>query len=135
MVIKLLLLLKRGLNMVKTFEEFPVYGKGLQLVRAIEDLCSKTKVGKFGFLKDQIRRASSSIVLNIAEGSGKWNKKSKINFYRISQASANECLAAIDLFIAYRLINLDQAKETKEILKDIIMDLHALKKSIERRIK
>jgi four helix bundle protein len=61
--------------MPKTFEDFPVYRKGLNLIREIEALCQKIKGGQFNFLKDQIRRASASILLNIAEGAGKWSKK------------------------------------------------------------
>ena len=121
--------------MAKIFEDFPVYKKGLDLVREIETLCVKIKGGQFNFLKDQLRRASSSIVLNIAEGSGKWSKKDKINFYRTSQASTNECIAAVDLLSAYKLIELDQANKIKENLKDIALDLHALKRSIEKIIR
>lgn len=119
--------------MSKTFEDFPVYQKGLQLIRMIENHCLSTKSGRYGFLKDQIRRAASSIILNIAEGSGKWNKKDKINFYRMSQASADECLAAIDLFVVYELISQDNALAAKKQLREIIIELQALKMNIEKR--
>ena len=119
--------------MVRTFLDFPVYRKGLKLAGEIAALCNKTKGGQFNFLKDQIRRASSSIILNIAEGSGKWSKKDKINFYRMSLASTNECIAAIDLMFTYKLIEAGQAKQIKERLRDIALDLYALKRSIEKR--
>jgi hypothetical protein len=45
--------------MAKTFEDFPVYKKGLVLIREITCLCNKIKGGQFAFLKDQIRRASA----------------------------------------------------------------------------
>jgi hypothetical protein len=51
----------------------------------------------------------------------------------MSQASANECMASIDLLIAYKLIDSDKSKKIKEILRDIILDLHALKRGIEAR--
>ena len=119
--------------MARTFVDFPVYKKSLGFVEEVEALCGQIKWGQFNFLKDQLRRAASSIVLNIAEGSGKWSKKDKTNFYRISQASANECLAALDLLNIYRLTDPEQSDHLKEILRNIALDLHALKKSIERR--
>ena len=119
--------------MAKTFEEFPVYKKGLELIKEINVLCYKVKGGQFSFLKNQIRRASSSIILNIAEGSTKWNKKDKMNFYRISQASTNECLAAVDLFLAFELINNECAQPIKDRLQDIALDLQALKMNILKR--
>ena len=48
-------------------------------------------------LRDQLERASSSIVLNIAEGFGRETAADKRNFYVIARASANECGAIVDL--------------------------------------
>ena len=48
-------------------------------------------------LKDQMNRASSSVCLNLAEGSGKRTSKDKIKFYSISLGSLRECQAIIDL--------------------------------------
>ncbi|MBU0671534.1 MAG: four helix bundle protein [Candidatus Margulisbacteria bacterium] len=121
--------------MTKTFEDFSVYKKGLGLIKEINCLCCSVKGGQYNFLKDQIRRASASILLNLAEGAGKWNKKDKLNFYRMSQASANECFAAVDLFIAFQLINPAYAQTIKDKLRSIIIDLQALKMNIERRKK
>ena len=119
--------------MARTFVDFPVYKKSLEFVEKFEALCGQIKWGQFYFLKDQLRRAASSIVLNIAEGSGKWSKKDKANYYRMSQASANECLAAVDLLKIYRLVGPERFDDLKGILRDIALDLHALKKSIESR--
>lgn len=48
-------------------------------------------------LKDQLLRASSSIVLNLAEGSGKTTPKDKKKFYNISLGSLRECQAILEL--------------------------------------
>ncbi len=49
------------------------------------------------FLKDQFERAASSIVLNLAEGSGRATKKDRMRFYVMAFASLREVQAIIDL--------------------------------------
>lgn len=118
-----------------TFENFPVYQKILKAIKDIEYICANTKQNQFFFLKDQIRRASSSILLNLAEGSVKWGRKDKINFYRISSASAAESLAAIDLFYSYEIIDKQKAEDVKNDLREISSDIQALIISIQNRPK
>ncbi len=47
--------------------------------------------------KDQFRRASFSVVLNIAEGSGRFSKPDRRNFFVIARSSIFECIAVIDV--------------------------------------
>ena len=49
------------------------------------------------FLKDQLLRASSSIALNIAEGSGKRTQADQAKFYAIALGSVRECEAILEL--------------------------------------
>ena len=46
---------------------------------------------------DQLRRASLSIVLNIAEGSGRFSKPDRKNFFTISRSSIFEVVAIYDV--------------------------------------
>mgnify|MGYP002623801731 CR=1 FL=1 len=49
------------------------------------------------YLKDQLGRAASSIVLNLAEGSGRRTPKDKRRFYQMAFGSLRECQAVLDL--------------------------------------
>jgi four helix bundle protein len=48
-------------------------------------------------LRGQLQRASASIVLNIAEGCGRFARAEKAHFYRIALGSAMECAAILDM--------------------------------------
>lgn len=52
------------------------------------------------YLQDQLLRASSSIVLNIAEGSAKPTRRDQAKFYYIALGSLRETQAALDLLPA-----------------------------------
>lgn len=49
------------------------------------------------YLRYQLMRASSSVALNLAEGSAKRSPKDQARFYGIALASLRECQAALDL--------------------------------------
>ncbi len=49
------------------------------------------------FLKDQLERAASSVVLNLAEGSARGSKKDRMRFYLIAFASLREVQALIQM--------------------------------------
>jgi four helix bundle protein len=48
-------------------------------------------------LRNQLERASVSIVLNIAEGAGRRSPQDKARSYSIARGSATECAAILDL--------------------------------------
>jgi four helix bundle protein len=51
----------------------------------------------FGFLQDQLLRASASVALNTAEGSGKRTAQDQRRFYSIALESLRECEAILEL--------------------------------------
>jgi len=78
---------------------------------------------------DQFYRASESIVLNIAEGNGKFTQKDRCRYFDISRGSAMECAGCLDVLFAKKLINNSEKIEGKTILKDIVNMLVGLIKS------
>ena len=51
-------------------------------------------------LRDQLDRASTSILLNTAEGAGRFSPPDKAHFYSIARGSTTECAAILDLLLA-----------------------------------
>ncbi len=49
------------------------------------------------YVVDQLGRASFSVPLNIAEGSGKFSKADRKNYFTIARASIFECVAVLDI--------------------------------------
>jgi four helix bundle protein len=77
------------------FRDTPVYKLSLEYRKAVKKIMKENKIDKD--ILDQIRRASSSIVLNIAEGYGRFHKAEKRHFYVTARASVNECVACSDI--------------------------------------
>jgi four helix bundle protein len=67
-------------------------------------------------MADQLRRASLSIPLNIAEGSGKSTGPDQRRFYAIARGSAIQCAAIIDACCALALIEQPQSQESDQLL-------------------
>ncbi|MEK7470379.1 MAG: four helix bundle protein [Planctomycetota bacterium] len=72
------------------------------------------------YLADQIRRAVSSVVLNIAEGAGEWLRPEKEKFYRYAKRSAVETGAAIVLVEKLQLASLDLTGPVRSLLLKLI---------------
>src|SRR3989344_7381472 len=70
-------------------------------------------------LGSQVIRSSFSIILNIAEGSGKVSDRELNRFIEISLGSVNETLAASDVLKDNNLITLDEFKNIYDRLYSI----------------
>ena len=73
-----------------------------------------------GDLADQLHRASTSIVLNIAEGSGELSPRAKQRFYRIARRSAAECAAILTLIVAFELASEASIQPAREKLLRVL---------------
>jgi four helix bundle protein len=75
---------------------------------------------RYAAMADQLRRASLSISLNIAEGSGKSTGPDQRRFYSIACGSAMECAAIIDACCALSIIEVARAPEAEQLLLSTI---------------
>lgn len=106
---------KNGETEIRTFEfqKWPVYEKSLAFVAEAYKLCGELPKDSATGLRDQLRRASQSIPLNIAEGTSMFSQKEKANYWRIAKGSVFECVAVIDLVRRLGLVTKDIGLFTK----------------------
>jgi len=102
------------------FRQFKVYHDAKKFRKLCLKLVDKLKLQHAYDLADQIKRASLSVVLNIAEGSSKRSDIDFARFLETSSGSVNEVVAAFDLANDEDLIShneyLQIEKETNQIL-------------------
>ena len=84
------------------FEKLDVYRTALEFVISTIEIRERLPRGS-GELVDQFKRASFSIVLNIAEGAGKLKQADKQRYFSIARGSVMECGALFDLLNALYL--------------------------------
>ena len=83
-------------------------------------------------LRDQLRRASLSCVLNIAEGAGRRAQGQKRQFYSIARGSAMECAAIVDVLRVRGLASAEEARKARGMLVRIVQMLTKLDRSLDR---
>jgi len=71
-------------------------------------------------LSDQLRRATISIPLNIAEGAGKTTDKDRSRYHASARGSAMECGAIIDVLRMQALTEPTMAAEAKSLLVRLV---------------
>lgn len=114
------------------FEKLTVYSKtkkvNLQIKKVILSIDSLEKK-----IKDQLRRASISIVLNIAERTSRFSDADKRNIYVIARGSLLECVAILDLLKDDVIISKEQYFELYNKGEELSKILYVLIRGLEKK--
>ncbi len=77
-------------------ERLDVYQRALDALDLCDAIRAQMPPGN-AHLKDQLDRAATSVLLNIAEGAGEFSRDEKGRFYRIAKRSATEAAAILHI--------------------------------------
>ena len=100
-------------------ERMDVYNVAIEFVALADQVAQSLPRGR-AYLTDQLRRACSSVALNIAEGAGEFSAGDKARFYRMAKRSATECAAVLDVCRRLGLANEALLDSGRELLLRIV---------------
>jgi four helix bundle protein len=89
-----------------SFEEIHAWQKAREATRRVYEITANNGFGKDYGLSNQIKRASVSVMANIAEGFGRHSDKEFANFLNMAHGSASETQS--HLYVALDLGYVDQ---------------------------
>jgi four helix bundle protein len=104
------------------YENLIVYKKAFETNQKVYRILKGNKA-IVSYAKNQLGRASLSIMLNIAEGSAKLSKKDRINFFATARGSAFECSSLVTFLF-----------EEQEILCELKEELYASYEEISKML-
>lgn len=111
------------------FENLRVYQKALEYVDFVYGITKSFPKTEAFSLADQFKRASVSICLNIAEGSG--GSKVEFNqFLKIARRSMRECIAITEISHRQGFIGSDARQTSRNFCSDMSRMLNGLMKSL-----
>ena len=106
-------------------ERLDVYQKSTQFLALTATILESLPKGN-AILADQLKRASLSVILNIAEATGRTTKLDNKKHFAIARGSALECAAVLDACKILNLANDAKVTQGKELLVAIISMLSKL---------
>ena len=116
--------------MILDHERLDVYQLALDFLVFAHQVIDTLPRGR-SHLRDQLTRASTSIVLNLAEGAGKHSKADKRRYYLSARGSATESAALLDVLSRLKLLDVAGHQAGKEMLVRVVSMLIKLAQSLE----
>jgi len=115
--------------MILDHERLDVYRLALDFLVFANKVLERLPRGR-AHLCDQLTRASTSIVLNLAEWAGKHSKADKRRYYLSARGSATESAALLDVLLRLGLVDAGH-RTGKETLVRVVSMLIKLAQALE----
>lgn len=103
----------------KRFEDINAWQKARQATRQIYEITSEGSFARDYGLRDQLRRASVSIMANIAEGFGRHSDKEFSHFLNLAHGSAAETQSHLYVALDFNYIDQEQFSGLYELLNEV----------------
>lgn len=104
-------------------ERLDVYQIELRFVTWVTDLLRHVRESngpETREVRDQLDRASLSMLLNTAEGNGKRGLLMRARFFDDARGSATECAACLDALVAKKMCGVERVAEGKALLLRVV---------------
>jgi four helix bundle protein len=103
----------------KKFEDIQAWQKAQKATKKVYEATRQSSFARDFGLRDQIQRASVSIMANIAEGFGRHSDKEFANFLNIAHASVSEVQSHLYVALDLEYISEDTFKVLYELLEEV----------------
>lgn len=111
------------------FEEMPIWQDSRDLVNDVYALLRESASLRKDFsLCDQLKRASYSIMLNIAEGFERGSNKDFAHFIDFAKGSAGEVRSILYILLDNKYVGIDSFNRLREKVENISKNLSSFKK-------
>lgn len=97
-------------------ERLHCYQGLIEIAPQLQKIAKRLPYG-YGYLSDQLKRALSSSILNLAEGNAKYGDKDRRRFFTTSKGSISEIAAILDVLVVFNLLSSVKANENKNKLR------------------
>lgn len=115
------------------FEDLPIWQDARVVAKEVYKLTQSSEFSRDYGLKDQIQRASVSVVSNIAEGFDYGSNKQFIRFLNIAKGSTSEVRAQLVLAMDIGYISETKLNELKIKLKQLSRQIAGFIKYLESK--
>lgn len=119
---------------VYSFEKLDTWQDARKFVSWIYEISLKFPLNEQYGITSQIKRASISIVSNLAEGSGRKSPKDQAYFYQVAFSSAIEVLNLLIIASDVGFLAIEIMKEGRSQLEKITYKINALRASCMEKI-
>ena len=110
------------------FQDLIVYQKSLLFTSKVREVVQLFPKDELFGLNTQFKRASDSIVLNIAEGAGNSSNKEFVRFLDYSIRSAFECMGCVDIALTNKYIEKELHDNLYKQINELVAMLYGLQK-------
>ena len=102
-----------------SFQRLDVYQRAIEFLALVYDTVDALPCGHAD-RADQLSRAAESVVLNIAEGAGRWSQADSANRYKIARGEAMECAASLDVMKLRKVITEARYERGSQLLEAVV---------------
>jgi four helix bundle protein len=122
-------------KVIKSYKDLEIWKKGILLSMEIYSLTSTFPLNEQYGLTSQIRRATTSIPANIAEGYGRESGKNYIQFLKISRGSLYELDTFLTIALGLKYLTKEQRNHLNDKTEELSKMINSLIKKINQNLK